>query len=256
MTQVLFDGVCTVLDGVEVHRGLSFGVQTGQVVCLLGPSGCGKTTALRLIAGLISGQAGIVRVAGEETSTAWHRLAMVFQSPRLTYWRTALENVLLGIELRDPTISKKERLSRATAWLSAVGLQESRNKFPRALSGGEQHRLSLARALAVDPEILLMDEAFSDQDLVSRQRLWQLTLELCQQKKRTIVLVTHDVEEALYLADTIHVLTEKPATVHTTLDITLPHPRHLESSDSKLDALRSMLHTALKGSHGNSSEGT
>ena len=144
MTQVLFDGVSTVLDGVEVHRGLSFGVQTGQVVCLLGPSGCGKTTALRLIAGLISGQAGIVRVAGEETSTAWHRLAMVFQSPRLTYWRTALENVLLGIELRDPKLSKNERLSSASAWLSAVGLEESRNKFPRSLSGGEQHRLSLA----------------------------------------------------------------------------------------------------------------
>lgn len=254
MTKVLFDGVSTVLDGVEVHRGLSFGVQSGKVVCLLGPSGCGKTTALRLIAGLISGQAGIVRVAGEETSTAWHRLAMVFQSPRLTYWRTVLENVLLGIELRDPTISKTERLSRATGWLLAVGLEASRDKFPRALSGGEQHRLSLARALAVDPEILLMDEAFSDQDLVSRQRLWQLTLELCQQKNRTIILVTHDVEEALYLADTIHVLTEKPATIHATLDITLPHPRNLESADSTVDALRSMLHTALKGSHGNSSE--
>jgi NitT/TauT family transport system ATP-binding protein len=253
--QVLFEGVRTVLDGVEVHRGLSFSVESGQVVCLLGPSGCGKTTALRVIAGLIPRYDGIVRVAGEETSIAWNRLAMVFQSPRLTYWRTALENVILGIELRNPTISKNDRTRRALAWLSTVGLEDSRDKFPRSLSGGEQHRLSLARALAVDPEILLMDEAFSDQDVVSRQRLWQLTLSLCQTQSRTIVLVTHDVEEALFLADRIHVLTAKPATVHTTLDITLPHPRHLELPDPKVDALRSTLHRALRGSSENSPEG-
>ena len=228
---IAFDDVSLSLGGVRIYDGLGFTVARGEFVCLLGPSGCGKSTALRLIGDLLSGYRGRVSVDGLPPSKAWERIAYVFQSPRLLPWKNALDNAAFGLEMRAPHVPLAERRATAAAQLERVGLGADMHKVPAMLSGGERQRVAIARALALEPDIILMDEPFSALDPNTRRRLRQQIVDLWQGSGRTIVFVTHDIDEALELADRIVVLETKPARVHTIVTPRAPRPRDVDHDE-------------------------
>ena len=165
---VRFDEVTVRFGNETIYDRLSFDVEDGEFLCILGPSGCGKSTSLRLMGDLLAIQGGRVEIEGRAPDAAWDRLAYVFQSPRLVPWRTALGNVILGMDLRFDGIAKAEKAARAEQLLDLVGLTADAGKFPAMLSGGERQRVAIARALSVEPDIILMDEPFSALDLNTR----------------------------------------------------------------------------------------
>jgi NitT/TauT family transport system ATP-binding protein len=232
-----FQNVRLQLGGATIYEQLSFEVRPAEFVCLLGPSGCGKSTALRLIGDLMPAQGGVVTVDGRNPAETWERLAYVFQSPRLLPWKDALDNAAFGLEMRNPNMSLTERRDRAARQLARVGLSADRHKMPAMLSGGERQRVSIARAMALDPDIILMDEPFSALDPNTRMRLRNQLVELWQGSGKTIVFVTHDVDEALFLAERIIVLSMKPARVVETVTVNAPRPRLIES-DPQLRQMR------------------
>lgn len=209
---------------MPVYQDMSFGVARGEFVCLLGPSGCGKSTALRLLAGLMEPDSGTIRVDGEAPAQAWPHMAFVFQSPRLAPWRSALDNVLLGMELREGKIGPAQR-ERARELLAMVGLSHDMEKYPRMLSGGERQRVALARALGVNPDIVLMDEPFSALDPNTRTRLRAELIDIWQRYRKTILFVTHDVDEAVTLADRVLLFSNKPTTVIAEVALSAQRPR-------------------------------
>jgi NitT/TauT family transport system ATP-binding protein len=213
----------------EVLADISFGVQRGSFVCILGLSGCGKSTVLRIIGGLLNATNGDVGVYNAPPSVSWRRLAYVFQAPRLVPWRTALENVILGMELRDPQLAPEEMRRRAFQHLDMVGLRPEADKFPGALSGGQKQRVALARALAVDPDIILMDEPFTALDYTTRKYLRNELVRIWEKTGKTIIFVTHDLEEALYLADEVVVFSAKPTRIQRTITLDWPRPRDIEA---------------------------
>jgi NitT/TauT family transport system ATP-binding protein len=236
-----FERVSTRLGGDVIFDELSFAADEGEFLCILGPSGCGKSTSLRLMGDLLPVQGGRVAVDGKTPAEAWHSLAYVFQSPRLVPWRTALGNVVLGMELRFDGMAKAAMEARAAELLALVGLGRDTHKYPSMLSGGERQRVAIARALAVDPRIILMDEPFSALDLNTRRRLRAELVSIWQQTGKTVVFVTHDIEEALVLADRILLLSNKPTRVLDTLAVTAPRPRDLAGS-ADLQRQRARLH--------------
>jgi len=236
-----FERVSTRLGGDTIFDELSFSADEGEFLCILGPSGCGKSTSLRLMGDLLPVQGGRVTVDGKAPAEAWRSLAYVFQSPRLVPWRTALGNVVLGMELRFDRMAKAAMEARAAELLALVGLARDTHKYPSMLSGGERQRVAIARALAVDPRIVLMDEPFSALDLNTRRRLRAELIAIWQRTGKTIVFVTHDIEEALVLADRILLLSSKPTRVLETLSITAPRPRDIAASDD-LRGQRARLH--------------
>jgi NitT/TauT family transport system ATP-binding protein len=242
---ITFDRVGVAFGDQQIFENLSFEIRAGEFVCLLGPSGCGKSTALRLIGDLLSATAGRISVGGGSPRANWEKLAYVFQSPRLVGWRTALGNVLLGMELRGLDIPKAEMDARARANLDMVGLGRDAGKYPRMLSGGERQRVAIARALSVDPSVILMDEPFSALDVNTRQRLRSELLAIWQRTGKTIVFVTHDVEEALLLADRIFLFSAKPTRILETIEVTEPRPRRTVDS-GKLTRQRDQLVAAFE----------
>jgi NitT/TauT family transport system ATP-binding protein len=213
-----------------IYDQLSFNVEPGAFVCILGPSGCGKSTSLRLIGDLIPSDEGQVIVAGRAPKDAWQNLAYVFQSPRLVPWRNAVKNVTLAAELRFGSGDRVAREQKAVELLKLVGLENDMHKYPAALSGGERQRVSIARALAVEPQIILMDEPFSALDVKTRRRLRLELIDIWQRTRKTIVFVTHDVDEALVLADRIVVLSRKPTRVLETITLIEPRPRNVDET--------------------------
>jgi NitT/TauT family transport system ATP-binding protein len=236
-----FQDVRLQLGGATIYEQLSFDVRPGEFICLLGPSGCGKSTALRLIGDLMPPQGGAVTVDGRNPAETWERLAYVFQSPRLLPWKDALDNAAFGLEMRNPDMSVTERRDRAARQLARVGLSADRHKMPAMLSGGERQRVSIARAMALDPDIILMDEPFSALDPNTRMRLRNQLIELWQGSGKTIVFVTHDVDEALFLAERIIVLSMKPARVVETVTVTALRPRQIESDPDLRKQRRDLL---------------
>ncbi len=222
-----FRDVRGVLGGRVILDRVSFAVRRGEFLCLLGPSGAGKSTTLRIIGGLLRSTSGTVRVLGQSPGEGWRHLAFVFQSPRLVLWRTALENVVLGMELRDENSNRAEMTTRALRYLAMVGLSADAGKYPGQLSGGERQRVALARALAVEPEIILMDEPFSALDVNTRERLRDEVIQIWRSTGKTIFFVTHDLDEALYLADRVLIISDKPARILRTIELTVPRPRDL-----------------------------
>ena len=222
---IAFRDVEVALGGDRIYDRLSFEIRQGEFVCILGPSGCGKSTSLRVIGGLLDVTGGAVTVNGRTPHEAWPDIAFVFQSPRLVPWRTALGNVLLGSELREGRGDRFKRTARAKELLALVGLAKDAQKFPAMLSGGERQRVAIARALAVDPQIVLMDEPFSALDPNTRQRLRAEMERIWQTTGKTVVFVTHDVDEALHLAGRIIVLSSKPTRVADVVEIGAPRPR-------------------------------
>ena len=228
---IVFDRVDVALGGQRIYDKLSFQVRRGEFLCILGPSGCGKSTSLRVMGGLLPIAGGQVSVAGLPPSEAWQEIAFVFQSPRLVSWRNALDNILLASELRFGKGDKEERQrrrARAMDLLGMVGLVADERKYPSALSGGERQRVAIARALAVDPQIIFMDEPFSALDPNTRQRMRAEIEQIWQRTGKTVVFVTHDIDEALQLADRIVLFSGKPTAVLETMTIDTPRPRRAD----------------------------
>jgi len=224
----------------DIYDSLSFSVREGEFLCILGSSGCGKSTMLRLFGGLIKPNSGQVMVEGLSPEEAWSKIAYVFQSPRLVPWRNALRNVTLGKELRAGGRPSSGDIEHAKELLDMVGLANDSKKFPAMLSGGERQRVSIARALAVDPEIILMDEPLSALDIVTRQMLRSKVLDVWQQTGKTVVFVTHDIDDALTMADRVIVLSRKPARIVQDIRIEEPRPRSLDR-EGKMGELRTLL---------------
>ena len=203
--------------------GFSLSIQSSEFVCLLGPSGCGKTTVLKAIAGLVHLDAGEVRIDGRRVSGPGTDRAMVFQDFALLPWSDVLTNVAFGLELRG--VPKPTREETARELIGAVGLAGFERHYPRQLSGGMQQRVGLARALAVNPDILLMDEPFGAVDAQTRRLLQEDLLALLDRTPKTVVFVTHSMEEAVLLGDRVVLMTPRPGHVRDTVAVGLPRPR-------------------------------
>ena len=215
-------------------RDVSLVVGEGEFVSVIGPSGCGKSTLLRLIAGLIGPSAGTITIAGEPPAQARARreLGFVFQEPTLLPWRTALENVTLLLEVARRG-SAAQRRQRGLELLGLVGLAEFADARPAKLSGGMQRRVGIARALALDPKILLMDEPFGALDEITRQRMNMELLNVWAQRATTALLVTHNVGEAVFLSDRVLVMAADPGRMIAEVPIDLPRPRRLDLLENK-----------------------
>jgi len=237
---ISFEAVGLSFGGESIYESLDFSVARGEFVCLLGPSGCGKSTSLRIIGDLLAADRGRVLVGGKPPAASRDAIAFVFQSPRLAPWRSALDNVLLGVELRFGRAEAHKRAARAAELLALVGLTDAAAKYPLMLSGGERQRVAIARALAVDPQIILMDEPFSALDPNTRRRLRTEIERIWQATGKTIVFVTHDVDEALTLADRIVLMSNKPTRVLDTITVDAARPRDLKN-DAGLRAARDRL---------------
>ena len=210
---------------LEVLRDVSFDVRIGDVVAILGPSGSGKSTLLNMAAGLIFPDAGQVVVMGQSTDAAvdWSHVGYMFQDDRLLPWRVAVRNVALALEAGS--MPAAERLRRARTVLDLVGLGGFEHSYPHQLSGGMRSRVALARSLVGEPQILLMDEPFSRLDAQTRGSMHRELLRIHAMRAMTILFVTHDVEEAVVLADHVVMMSARPGRVRRTIDITLPQPR-------------------------------
>jgi NitT/TauT family transport system ATP-binding protein len=210
-------------DALKVMEDVSFEIEENEFVSIIGPSGCGKTTLLKIIDGLVPSSSGEVRIDGARVTSPRPTSAMVFQTFQLLPWRNVVDNVALGLEIQG--LEKAERQRVAHEWIETVGLEGFEDSYPWELSGGMKQRVGLARALAIDPEILLMDEPFGALDAQTRDQMQGELLELLEQKRKTIVFVTHDIEEAIFLADRVLVLSSKPATITRELEVDLERPR-------------------------------
>jgi nitrate ABC transporter ATP-binding subunit len=206
-------------------------IQPGEFVALLGHSGCGKSTVLAIVAGLEEATEGGVVVDGQEIDGPGLERALVFQSPSLLPWMTALDNVLLAARQVHPRLSRRESTALALKYMEMVGVDEFARQMPHELSQGAQQRVSIARAFSLEPRFLLLDEPFGMLDSITRFELQDLLLELWERERKTVLLVTHDVDEALYLSDRILLMTDGPeARVGRDLAIHLPRPRSRRSS--------------------------
>lgn len=203
--------------------GMDLTIQTGEFVCVLGPSGCGKTTLLKAIAGLIQLDTGAVQIDGQPVTGPGPDRAVVFQNFALLPWADVQTNVAFGLELRR--VKQTTRDETARELIHAVGLTGFEHHFPRQLSGGMQQRVGLARALAVDPKILLMDEPFGALDEQTRRLLQEDLLGLLERTRKTVVFVTHSMDEAVRLGDRVILMTPRPGRVQQVIDVPLPRPR-------------------------------
>jgi NitT/TauT family transport system ATP-binding protein len=210
---------------VRAIGDVSFEVSGGELVCVVGPSGCGKTTLLKCVSGLLDVTGGEIRLGGERVDGPPETMALVFQeySRSLFPWMTVRQNVAFPLRRKDLSRSDAGRLVEDT--LDSVGLGPFLDRYPWQLSGGMQQRVAIARALAYQPQILLMDEPFASVDAQTRADLEDLVLAVRRRYDVTIVFVTHDIDESVYLSDRVVVLTHSPTTVQEILDVDLPHPR-------------------------------
>jgi NitT/TauT family transport system ATP-binding protein len=210
------------------HVGLD--IRPGEVVALIGPNGCGKSTLLRVIAGLIGPDAGAVSIDGEAVAGPDPRVGLVFQEPRLLSWRSAEANVRFPMELAG--WSRERQAARSADLLGLVGLREFAAARPSTLSGGTRQRVAIARALALEPRVLLLDEPFSALDALTRERFNVELLRLWERTGTTIVLVTHSIPEAVFVADRVVVMSPRPGRVMAEIAVDLPRPRRVADLDS------------------------
>jgi NitT/TauT family transport system ATP-binding protein len=233
---VSLDGVSHAYGGATdapAVEDLSIHIQEGEFAAVVGPSGCGKSTLMKLATGLQFPFKGTVRVAGEVVNRPVKIAGMAFQAPTLLPWRTTLENLLLPLEIVEPYRSEMRRrrgeyAARASNLLTSVGLRDQGEKFPWELSGGMQQRTSLCRALIHEPKLLMLDEPFGALDAFTREELWGVIRDLHAARKITVCLVTHDLREAVFLADRVFVMSARPGRIVVERKIEFPRPRDLD----------------------------
>ncbi|NET09360.1 MAG: ABC transporter ATP-binding protein [Merismopedia sp. SIO2A8] len=211
---------------VHVLENVNLSIEPGELVCLLGPSGCGKSTLLNLIAGFIQPSDGGIFVDRKQVRKPGADRGFVFQQYSLLPWKTTFENVEFGLKIKG--ISKFERKDRVEEYLNLVGLYKYRHAYPNQLSGGMQQRASIVRALVNSPSVLLMDEPFAALDAQTRHMMQELLLDIWDRLKTTVIFVTHDIEEAVFLGDRIFVMGVQPGRIKAALDIPLVRPRHVD----------------------------
>jgi NitT/TauT family transport system ATP-binding protein len=210
---------------------VSLDIARGEFIAVVGPSGCGKSSLMKLISGLHPPASGTLLVEGKPVSGPLKSVGMAFQNSNLLPWRTALENVLLPLEIVEPyrsNFNKQAFSEKAKALLESVGLHGFSEKHPWELSGGMQQRTSICRALIHEPEILLLDEPFGALDAFTREELWVALRDLQAARRVTVMLVTHDLREAVFLADTVYVMSSRPGRIVRRCEVKLPRPRDLE----------------------------
>ena len=218
---------------VRAIEDVSLEIAHGEFIAVVGPSGCGKSSLMRLISGLHPPLAGALTLEGRPVSGPLKSVGMAFQNSNLLPWRNALENVLLPLEIVQPFRSdfqknKNQFSKKAEQLLNSVGLAGFTRKFPWELSGGMQQRTSICRALIHEPEILLLDEPFGALDAFTREELWCALRDLQAERKITVMLVTHDLREAVFLADTVYVMSNRPGRILKRCDVGLPRPRDID----------------------------
>jgi len=214
---------------VTALSDLSFTCEQGEFLCIVGPTGCGKTTLLRLIAGLERPNSGDIHIQDTIVDGLNPATTLVFQQYSLFPWRSVIDNVAFSMEIKN--INKRERYAQASQFISLVGLSGFEQAFPYELSGGMQQRVAIARALAHDPKLLLLDEPFGALDERTRHRLQEELLSIWQQQAKTVVFVTHTIDEAIFLASRILVMRDRPGRIETEYKINLPRPRKRRSKE-------------------------
>jgi NitT/TauT family transport system ATP-binding protein len=205
---------------------LDFTVEDGEFVVVVGPSGCGKSTLLKLVAGLLPPTQGEIRVAGRRVTKPHRDVGIVFQNAMLLPWRNVINNVMFPVEVKG--LARPEYLARAQTLLQTAGLAGFERKMPWELSGGMQQRVSICRALVHDPKIVLMDEPFGALDALTREKMNMELARLQRETHKTVLMITHSIPEAVFLADRVLVMSERPGTIAASYDISLPHPRAVE----------------------------
>ena len=226
---IAIDGVAKTYrtaDGpVESLKPLTFAIGEGEFMAIVGPSGCGKSTLLKMVAGLLPASAGSIALNGVPVNGPPDNVGIVFQSPVLLAWRTVLDNVLLQIDMRR--LSRADYLPKAEALLAMTGLADFARKLPWQLSGGMQQRASICRALVHDPTVLLMDEPFGALDAMTREKMNLELQRIWYETRKTVLFITHSIPEAVFLADRVLVMSERPGTIAAIYDVGLPRPRSL-----------------------------
>lgn len=217
----------------RIIEDVTFSVQPGEFIAIVGPSGCGKTSLLRMVSGLNPATIGEVRYRGERIGKPLKNVGMAFQNPVLLPWRSTLDNVLLPLEIVPPykqafRQKRKQYVQTAQELLATVRLQDFQKQFPWQLSGGMRQRASLCRALIHQPEILLLDEPFAALDAFTREEMWVMLQALWMRVKCVGILITHDLREAIFLADRVYVMSPRPSSIIHAVRINLPRPRSLE----------------------------
>lgn len=236
------------VDGTLAVSGLTMRVDKGEFSAVVGPSGCGKSTLMKLVTGLHIPQSGVVIVAGQQVTKPVSIVGMAFQNPTMLPWRTTLENILLPLEIVERhrhrlRANKKEYIEKAENLLEIVGLKGVGSKFPWQLSGGMQQRANLCRALIHEPELLMLDEPFGALDAFTREELWCVIRDLHAAQGVTIVLVTHDLREAVFLADRIFVMSARPGKVVKEHTVPFARPRDIELTyDNAFNDMVHVLH--------------
>ena len=198
-------------------------IAPGEFICIVGPSGCGKTTLLHCLDGLLKPTGGTIALDGRRITAPGPDRAMVFQSASLMPWRTVLRNVTYGLEMQG--VAKKAAIERARTTIDLVGLNGFENRFPGELSGGMQQRVNLARALVIDPEVILLDEPFAALDAQTREQMQTELLRIWDATKKTAIFITHQISEAIYLADRVVVMSARPGRVKAIVDVNIERPR-------------------------------
>ncbi|MBW1731092.1 MAG: ABC transporter ATP-binding protein [Deltaproteobacteria bacterium] len=229
--------------GLEVLVDISCRIEEGEFVSLVGPSGCGKTTLLKIIAGLERATRGRVLLDGFEIASQTDKVGLVFQEYALFPWRTTLQNIVIGLEIMG--VNKKERLAAGMEYVNMFGLKGFENRYPCELSGGMQQRVAIARTLIMGPKVVLMDEPFGSLDSQTRNDLQEFLLDLWQKRQDTVLFVTHNVDEAVFLSDEILVLSKRPARIITRFQVDCPRPRDRTSVECNI--IRREILSTLRG---------
>jgi NitT/TauT family transport system ATP-binding protein len=227
--RISFDGVSvefpTPAGPMRVLDDVSYSVLDGEFVSIIGPSGCGKTTMMNLVAGFVKPSAGSVRLDGRPVEGPGPDRGVIFQEYGVFPWLTVRQNIAFGLNLRASRVPEGERAAICQRYMTLMGLGDFADAWPKTLSGGMRQRLAIARAYAVKPEFLLMDEPFGALDAQTRSAMQDLLIEVLHTEAKTVLLITHSAEEALYLSDRIVVMTARPARIREIVDVPFPHPR-------------------------------